>query len=104
MEMLLTKTDLPSSHGGGVLPGNQMGLLGSAAARTANDDLAAAGSLLPPRKDGARSPLLGRFATEVVEDEEAETSAIVPTQWGWGSAAVWRQGNGVRVWRWRAAV
>jgi len=73
--------DLPSSHGGGVLPGNQIGRLGSAAARTANDGRAASvaclSSVLPPRKeDDARCPFLGSAATTVVEDEEAETSAI----------------------------
>jgi len=72
--------DLPSSHGGGVLPGNQIGRLGSAAARTANDGRAASAclsSILPPRKeDDARCPFLGSAATAVVEDEEAETSAI----------------------------
>lgn len=73
--------DLPSSHGGGVLPGNQIGLSGSAAARTANDGRAASvaclSSVLPPRKeDDARCPFLGSAATVVVEDEEAETSAI----------------------------
>ena len=30
-------TDLPSSHGGGVLPGNQRGLSGSAATQTVTD-------------------------------------------------------------------
>ena len=55
-----------------------MGLSGSAAARTANDGRAASAclsNLLPPRKD-ARSPFLGRAATAVVVEEEAETSAI----------------------------
>lgn len=68
-------TNLPSSHGGGVLPGNQMGLSG-AAARTAKDARDAA---LPaaPRKElrAPASPLLGSAATAVAEEEE--TSAIV---------------------------
>lgn len=49
--------DLPSSHGGGVLPGNQRGLSGSAAAHTVTD-LAAVGaedllarSLFPDKKE-----------------------------------------------------
>ena len=65
-----------------MLPGNQIGLSGSAAARTANDGRAASvaclSSVLPPRKDvdDARCcPFLGSAATAVVEDEEAETSA-----------------------------
>ena len=85
-------TDLPSSHGGGVLPGNQMGLSGSAAARTANDGRAASAclsSVLPPRKDGARCPFLGSAATAVVEEEEeAETSAMAAKACGAG-VAVW---------------
>jgi hypothetical protein len=32
-----SSTDLPSSHGGGVLPGNQRGLSGSAATQTVTD-------------------------------------------------------------------
>jgi hypothetical protein len=84
-----------------VLPGNQMGLLGSAAARTANDGRAA-GSLLPPRKGGAGSPLLGRAATAAVEGEEAETSAMVRTQ---AAAAVWCDWPVTGRWRvWRAGV
>jgi len=88
---LQESTDLPSSHGGGVLPGDQMGLSGSAAARTANDGRAASAclsSVLPPRKDSERCPFLGSAAT-AVEEEEAETSAMAAKACGVG-AAVWR--------------
>ena len=86
--------DLPSSHGGGVLPGNQIGRLGSAAARTANDGRAASACLssilLPRKEDDARCPFLGSAATAVVEDEEAETSAIGRASCGVGERwAVW---------------
>lgn len=50
--------DLPSSHGGGVLPGNQRGLSGAAAADDTERDLLPVGaahlpclSFLPPKKD-----------------------------------------------------
>jgi hypothetical protein len=75
-----------------VLPGNQIGLLGSAAARTANDGRAASAclsSVLPPRKeDDARCPFLGSAVTAVVEDEEAETSAIAGASCGVGERGV----------------
>lgn len=50
--------NLPSSHGGGVLPGNQRGLSGSAAAALTETDRVPAGatyflkfSFFPPRKE-----------------------------------------------------
>lgn len=91
-----------------MLPGNQIGLLGSAAARTANDGRAASAclsSVLPTRKeeeeeeenndDDARCcPFLGSAATAVVEDEEADTSAIARAQ------AVASVSVGAVWWRW----
>lgn len=57
--------NLPSSHGGGMLPGNQMGLSGlAAAARTVSDRVLAGAvyvlrlSLLPPKKEAFVAPTI----------------------------------------------
>ena len=70
-----SSTNLPSSHGGGVLPGNQMGLSG-AAARTVNVDRDAALPALRKEVRAPANPLLGSAATVAAEEEE--TNAIGP--------------------------
>ena len=62
-------SNLPSSHGGGVLPGNQMGLSRSAAAAQMVSDRAPAGgevywltlSFLPLRKEAFVAPRMDPF-------------------------------------------
>lgn len=63
--------NLPSSHGGGVLPGNHSGLSGSAAAQTATD-LAPEGAVslltlnfLPPKKEALVAPTIDPFFWEL---------------------------------------
>lgn len=58
-------SNLPSSHGGGVLPGNQRGLSGSATAALTETDRAAAGaayfpnfSFFPLRKEAFVDPTI----------------------------------------------
>lgn len=60
--LLLLLLNLPSSHGGGVLPGNQMGLSRAATAEKEKDRLATGAanfpclSFLPPRKEALVAP------------------------------------------------
>lgn len=64
--------NLPSSHGGGVLPGNQRGLSGSAAAALTEIDRVPAGakyflnfSFFPPRKEAFVDPTMHPFLWEL---------------------------------------
>lgn len=61
----LFKPNLPSSHSGGVLPGNQIGLSGSAATQTVLSDRAPVGaanlltlSFFPPKKEAFVDPTI----------------------------------------------
>lgn len=65
------RANLPSSHGGGVLPGNHNGLSGSAAAHTATD-LVVEGDVnlltlnfLPPKKEALVPPTMDPFFWEL---------------------------------------
>lgn len=85
-----SSTDLPSSHGGGVLPGNQRGLSGSAATQTVTDR-AAVGDVYvlslnfsPLRKEAFVDPTRDPVFWELEEEmetaamaEEAQTAAIL---------------------------
>lgn len=70
-------TDLPSSHGGGTLPGNQRGLSGSAATHTvvaARGDPATGTlltlNLLPPRNEAFVAPTIDPFLLELHETNQ----------------------------------
>lgn len=63
---------LPSSHGGGVLPGNQRGLSGSGAKQQEVTDLALDGdanlltlSFLPPKKEALVAPAMDALLWEL---------------------------------------
>lgn len=67
-----SSANLPSSHGGGMLPGNHSGLSGSAAAQTATDlalegapNLLALSFLLPPKKEALVAPTTDPFFCEL---------------------------------------
>lgn len=66
-----SSANLPSSHGGGVLPGNHSGLSGSAAAQTATDlELEGAANLLtlsflPPKNEALVAPTTDPFFCEL---------------------------------------
>lgn len=72
---------LPSSHGGGVLPGNQRGLSGSAATAETATDLDPAGAtclltlnLFPPRKEAFVAPTIDPFFWELqIHDSNKES-------------------------------